>query len=276
MLTFANRFSADDDCYRFLSEIKWPDGEFVCAKCGNTTYHKGRSPYSRRCNRCKYDESVTSGTMFNRLKLPILAAFSIVYKMATTGTGNSSILLAKELGIQQKPCLAFKHKVQQAMGAMQQKRLTGTVAVGIYNIYKARSQYYWHKNKEQYITIGIEMKGKEPGRAFAITVGEDKQTALIPFIEGFVHPSAHLLAIEQRGYKSMMMRKYKNISFFAGITILTKHLENIREWVKEECGHFSNDNLQGFLDEFHFRFNRQRNDWRNFDSLIRIMAKRER
>lgn len=277
MLTFANRFSTDDDCYKFLSEIKWPDGHFKCAKCGNTTYHKGRTPYSRRCNRCKYDESVTAGTMFNKLRFPILTAFNIVYRMVTTATGNSSAVMSEAFGIQQKTCLAFKHKVQQAMGAMQQKRLTGVVALGIYNIYNnANTRYFWNKEGQvQYVAIAVEVNGTKRKRGFAVTVDENQLTALIPVIERYVHPHALLFMKEQRGYKTVMMKRYKKITFSSRIPILHKHLEQIREWMNNECGHFSSGNMQSYLDEFHFHFNRHRNDNRNFDSLIRIMAKRK-
>ena len=152
MLTFVKHLKTDEDCYKLLSKIKWPGRQFICAKCGNTTYHKGRSLYSRRCNRCKYDESVTAGTMFNKLKFPILTAFKIVYRMATTDTGNSSKALAEEFGIQKNTCLAFKHKIQQAMGAMQQERLTGDVQMCVGNVRKRSSQIpFWEPDPVVYI-----------------------------------------------------------------------------------------------------------------------------
>lgn len=275
MLTFANQFLTDDDCYKFLSEIKWPDGHFVCTKCGNTTYHKGRGPFSRRCNRCKYDESVTAGTMFNKLRFPILTAFNIVFRMVVMGAGNSSAVIGETFAIQQKTCLAFKHKVQQAMGAMRQKRLTGVVALGIYNIYDAHTRNYWNKEtKVQYVALAVEVRGTKRRRGFAVTVDDNQLTTLIPVIERYVFPNARLFMKEQYGYKTVMMRKYKNISFSSRVPILYEHLEQIREWINKECGHFSKDNLQSYLDEFNFHFNRQQNNMRNFYSLIRIMAKR--
>ena len=276
MSIFVNRFKTDEDCYKFLSEIKWPDGRFVCAKCGNTTYHKGRSPYSRRCNQCKYDESVTAGTMFNKLKFPILIAFKIVFSMVAMDKGNSSVELAETHGIQRKTCQTFKRKVQQAMGSMQQKRLTGTVEIGIVNIAKHRAQdSWWVKDPERYIAIAVEVGDGQSGRAFAVVVNENKQTELIPVIERYVHPDAKILTTERYGYKTAMKKRFKNLSFieWEEYTLLYEHFHAVQDWIGKEYGHYTSSYLQGFLDEFHFRYNRRHNYWRYFECLIREMAK---
>lgn len=132
--TFVMLFCSDDDCYKYLASLKWQEDKFVCKKCGNTTYHKGRSPYSRRCNKCKYDESVTAGTMFEKLKFPILIAFNIIYSMVTTSKGNKSVEFAKKFHIQQRTCWTFMKKVREAMGRMQPNQLKGDVGVGLFNL----------------------------------------------------------------------------------------------------------------------------------------------
>ena len=76
-IRFYNRFKTDEDCYQYLAAIKWLDDRYVCKRCGTTNYCKGKKPYSRRCTRCKHDESVTAGTMFDKLKFPLLSAFQV-------------------------------------------------------------------------------------------------------------------------------------------------------------------------------------------------------
>lgn len=128
-IKFYNRFKSDEDCLKYLSEIKWPDEAFVCARCGNATYHKGRTPYSRRCNKCKHDESVTAGTMLDRMKLAPLFAFHIAFKIATKKKGMSSLELAEEYELRQKTVWEFKWKLQQAMKSSGKYPLTGNVHV---------------------------------------------------------------------------------------------------------------------------------------------------
>lgn len=89
-IKFYNRFQSDEDCYKYLANIKWQDG-YVCKKCGNTHFIKGEKPYSRRCSKCKYDESPTGGTMFDKLKFSLLIAFHIAFKKSTKKKGISSL-----------------------------------------------------------------------------------------------------------------------------------------------------------------------------------------
>lgn len=76
-ITFNNSFKEDSDCYEYLSLVKWEAG-FVCRKCNNDKYYKGEKPFSRRCLKCKYDESPTVNTGGSILKiLKISAGLSI-------------------------------------------------------------------------------------------------------------------------------------------------------------------------------------------------------
>lgn len=74
-ITFNKRFKEDADCYEYLSLIKWENG-FVCRKCNCDKHYNGKKLFSKRCLRCKYNESPTTNTMFEKLKFPILIAFS--------------------------------------------------------------------------------------------------------------------------------------------------------------------------------------------------------
>jgi hypothetical protein len=91
-IKFYKRFPDDTSCYQYLSDIKRASG-YVCKKCGHTNHCKGKKPYSRRCTRCKYDESPTSGTLFDKCKFSFHIAFHIVFKLSTKKKGMSSMEL---------------------------------------------------------------------------------------------------------------------------------------------------------------------------------------
>ena len=74
-------FNSDEKCFEFLAELKWSDG-FTCRKCGNTNYCSGKSLYSRRCTKCKTEESATTGTIFHNCKFPISKAIYIAYNVS--------------------------------------------------------------------------------------------------------------------------------------------------------------------------------------------------
>ncbi len=103
-------FESDEKCLQLISSIKWSDG-FVCRKCGNTNYCKGKSAYSRRCTKCKSEESATSETMFHHCKFPISKAFYIAYHVCKEKESISSYEFARRLSLRQMTCWSFKNKI---------------------------------------------------------------------------------------------------------------------------------------------------------------------
>ena len=115
-IEFYKYFQTNEDCYRYLSEIKWSSADdYKCKKCGHFKYGKGKKPFSRRCAKCNYDESPTAGTMFDKLKFPILLAFHICFKISTKKKGMSSLELSEEFGLRQMTVWQFKWKIQQSI-----------------------------------------------------------------------------------------------------------------------------------------------------------------
>jgi two-component system, sensor histidine kinase LadS len=74
----AQLYKDEDSCLGFLARVKWAEG-FVCRKCGHTNFCDGNTPFSRRCTRCKTQESATAHTTFHRCKVPLPYAFQIAW-----------------------------------------------------------------------------------------------------------------------------------------------------------------------------------------------------
>jgi hypothetical protein len=107
-------FSSDDKCLEFLAELKWRDG-FACRKCGNENFCSGKTPYSRRCTKCKTEESSTAGTIFHNCKFPVSKAFYIAYNVCKGKEDLSTYEYARRLSLRQMTCWNFKTKIQQAL-----------------------------------------------------------------------------------------------------------------------------------------------------------------
>jgi hypothetical protein len=107
-------FTSNEKCLEFLSELKWKDG-FVCRKCGNTNFCPGKTPYSRRCTKCKTDESATSGTIFHHCRFDINKAFFIAYNVCKGNEDFSTYEFARKLSLRQMTCWKFKDKLKKAI-----------------------------------------------------------------------------------------------------------------------------------------------------------------
>ncbi len=110
-------FQNDEKCFEFLADLKWSEG-FVCRKCGNTNYCAGKTAYSRRCTRCKTEESATTGTIFHNCKFPVSKAFYIAYNVCKGKEDLSTYEFARRLSLRQMTCWNFKTKIQHALQEM--------------------------------------------------------------------------------------------------------------------------------------------------------------
>jgi hypothetical protein len=111
---FSAMYPDDASCLKFLAEIKWHTG-YACSKCGHTNFSEGRSPYSRRCTKCGYDESVTAYTLLQNTRLPINKAFYMIFLVYSSKGNISSHKLSAILHIRQSTCWAYSSKVKKAM-----------------------------------------------------------------------------------------------------------------------------------------------------------------
>ena len=129
---FRKIFPDELTCHRFLEKIKWDNG-YHCTKCGHGKYAKGQTKFSRRCTKCRYDESVTSNTVFHRIKFPLEKAFYILY--VTNNRQNDYTLdqLSQMLDLRRNTIWSFKKKIEEIYSNERDKSST----VLIHNLFSA-------------------------------------------------------------------------------------------------------------------------------------------
>ncbi|MDD3742177.1 MAG: hypothetical protein PHX54_00970 [Lentimicrobiaceae bacterium] len=110
---FQSQFSDAETCLEWIAGVKWPDG-YSCRKCGNTNYCKGKSPYSRRCTRCKSDESATAHTVFHHCRIPLPEAFKMAW-MVCHNPEVSTYEIARIMDVRQMTCWNFKKRIMQCL-----------------------------------------------------------------------------------------------------------------------------------------------------------------
>ena len=117
----AEELSRDaDKALKFIADIKLESG-FECRKCGHTNYCEGKTPSSRRCTRCKKEESATAHTIFHNIKFPINKAFFIAYNVCVLNNEFSSYNYSDQLGLNQMTCWKFRKRIQNCMLKIENK-----------------------------------------------------------------------------------------------------------------------------------------------------------
>ena len=85
----------------YLESRLWPEGP-KCPVCGLGERITTRKGGYYRCNQCKEDFTVRTGTIFERSHIPLHKWLYGMYLLVTARKGVSSLQLSKEIGITQK------------------------------------------------------------------------------------------------------------------------------------------------------------------------------
>ena len=276
-ITFHQRFKTEADCLEYLSLLKW-ENHYSCKRCENDSYCSGKKPFNKRCTKCRYDESPTAGTMFDKVKFPLLIAFHIVFKIATKKKGMSSMELSREFELRQPTCWAFKWKIQQAMQSSKTNDLTGQVQVDKFFIGGPEEQKRGRsKVKKRLVVIALEKAKRGVGRAHAQIVEHASAKEFTPFFNDYISKDANVVTNEWTGY-SPLKKQYPNLRQTwsdEGVNFpeLHIHIMNLKRWLKGIHHHCSKERLQGYLDEYHYRYNRRNDMASTFHLLIKKMMK---
>lgn len=271
-IKFHNRFRDDKDCLEYISEIKW-EGGYTCKRCNNDKYCSGKKLYNRRCTKCCYDESPTTGTNFEKLKFSIHIAFHIAFKISTKKKGMSSLELSSEFELRQKTCWAFKSKLQKAMASSLTPAMVGTIHldtffIGGSEIDNSRSG----RQLKKLIVIAIEILNKGVGRVCAEVIEQPSSKELGAFLNKYVSNEAVISTGTGKGFPPLK-KEFANLKQVAAteknnFKELKLHIKNCKGWLNGIHHHCSKERLQDYLNEYHFRYNRRSEMDTIFDKLI--------
>jgi transposase-like protein len=115
LISFQKEFPDDESCLQHLALQKWRNG-FICPRCG----HKAAWTLPERglfdCKKCRYQSSVTAGTIFHKTRVPLLKWYWLIYHMAMDKVGVSVAEMQRILGIgQYRTAWLMAHKIRKAM-----------------------------------------------------------------------------------------------------------------------------------------------------------------
>jgi transposase-like protein len=111
----------------YLESRLWPHGP-RCPVCGLGERITPRKGGYYRCNQCKVDFTVRTGTIFERSHVPLHKWIYAMYLVVISRKGISSMQLAKEIGVTQKTAWFILGRLREACGDKFEK-LSGIVEI---------------------------------------------------------------------------------------------------------------------------------------------------
>ncbi len=268
LVDFEKRFSTEEACRRYLSEIRWPSG-FRCPRCAFEAAWTSRRELMR-CQKCDFQVSVTSGTIFHRSRLPLTAWFRAIWWVLNQKSGVSALGLQRLLGLgSYRTAWMWLHKLRRAMVRPGRDALDGTVEVdetfvGGVDAGGGRR----HLGNKALVVIAAQADGKGIGRIRLRQVGDASAETLTPFVKDVVAPGSTVVTDGFSSYPALKDVGFKHkprvvsTSTKTASTLLPRvHrvASLLKRWLLgTHQGAVSREHLAFYLDEFTFRFNRRR------------------
>lgn len=271
--SFNNRFGTKNDCYAYLASLKWSEG-YQCRRCKASKFIKGKQPFSRRCSKCGYDESTTAFTIFHKLKFDIDKAFGMLYEIATSKKGASSVWLAERFGVQQNTAWLFRQKIQIAMKSSEKYPLDGNVHVDEFEIGTPQKdqQGRSHSHNKVRIVLAVEEREGKSGRAYAKVIEDFSSASIKPIFLSHIDMEASVLTDGWSSYKAFKSEytNLRQIPSDKGKNFMMLHIQirNFKNWLRGVHSFCDRKYLQRYIDEYFFRFNRRNHRESILDKLI--------
>jgi transposase-like protein len=268
LMELERRFSDEAACRAYLFALRWPEG-FVCPHCGgDAAWPMVRGLWL--CGACRAQVSVTAGTVFQDSKLPLTVWFRAIWQVTSQKNGMSALGLQRVLGLgSYKTAWAMLHKLRRAMVRPGRERLRGVVEV---------DETYWGGEEEgvrgrqtvakALIAVAAEAapgRGKAIGRIRLRRIPDTNRTTLHAFIAQAIEPGSTVVTDGLNAYRDLQgyvhdrqVQQRQPVDAEHLLPRVHRVTSLLKRWLLgTHQGAIAHEHLDGYLDEFTFRFNRR-------------------
>ena len=277
---FEQRFATESACRAYLARLRWPTG-FCCPQC-KTNGSWTTTRCLMMCRGCGYQASVTAGTIFHRTRLPLQALFRAIWLLTDQKHKLSALGLQRLLGLgSYRTAWLWLQKLRRAMVRPVWDRLGGQVEIDKTYIGSGESGGgRRHLGNKILVAIAAQIDGKGIGRIHLRRIPTASTSPLVAFVKDAVKPGSVVITDGWEAYAGLTEEGFKhrprviNASDKPASALLPRvHRVTslFTRWlIGTHQGALSREQLDSYLDEFMFRFNRRtsRYRWKLFSRLV--------
>jgi len=278
-------YGTEDRCRELLKRLRWPEG-VTCPRCKSKTISRLFTQSKFECSDCRYQFSVTSGTIFHDSHLPLTQWFLATHLLCEAKKGISACQIQRTLGIGgYKTAWFLCHRIRAAMVESQKQMLDGTVEfdetyVGGKNVGKGRVCRV--DNKE--VVFGIR---KRNGDLRFFHSKDAKSGTLAKYIRENISEDVDVIFTDDAPKYPFALRKagkhgkrHETVAHskkeYARGDVHTNYIESafslLKRGITGTWHHISAKHLAAYLEEMEFRFNRRKNSDLFLDTLRHMVT----
>ena len=297
LMEFQRDFPDDAACLDWLWRTRYSlDGEHAhCPKCDRERVFKKYAMCNRNtswtCNGCGHHLHPTAGTIFHKSSTSLELWFYAMYIMTSTRCGISAKQLEREIGVTYKTAWRMFHLIRNELMTQDDDNLAGEVEmdetyVGGKSRAKDRAAWAASRNPRSAARKWADQK-KTPvfgmvergGKVAAFVVPSTQGLTLGEHVEARVLPEAVIFTDEAPAYVGIAKRgkyEHKRIHHKARVyvdgDVHTNTIEGfwalVKNGIRGSHHSVSAKYLQGYLNEYAWRYNRRDDKRAMFWSLL--------
>jgi transposase-like protein len=275
------RFSDDQKCRNYLEGLRWKHG-VRCPKCNSDRISSILKRDQFDCDSCRYQFSVTAGTIFHDTHLPLTKWFLATFLICQSRKGMSANQLKRMLRINYRTAWYLCHRIRHAMIEVKQPKLDGVVEMdetyvgGKQKGIGSRGPYGSHKE----IVIGIRKRG---GDLRFFHAGDTRSVTLNKYIRENIDEDVEVIVTDEHpAYPTAMGHlrdKHHTVNHskkeYARGDIHTNTVESafslLKRGIVGTWHRISAKHLAAYLDEMTWRFNNRDNPFLFRDTMIKLI-----
>jgi len=287
---FQRQFADEAACRAYLETCRWPDG-FRCPRCGHDRAFPLRDWQRRECAKCRYQVSLTAGTVFHGTKTPLTLWFWAAYLMTTDKRGIAALLLQRQLAIRRyETAWLVLHKLRRAMVNAAREPLHGDVEIDDTWIGGPqpglRGSRQLKGRKAAIVLVAVERRGTISGRVRMAVIPDFKQTTMVDFVKRQVAPGSTVYTDGLKGFGDLRAASVRHVprtqplrsalrkGVPSVVPLADRAIGNLQQWLIGTYHGVGRHHLQVYLDEFVFRHNRRKTPMAAFQTLLGLGTRR--
>lgn len=257
---FLSFFKDEETCRKYFEQTRFANGDY-CPHCKHDKIMRFSDGKRYRCDKCKKDFTIKTGTLFGESKIPMQKWFIAIYLLTTRKKGISSIELSEQVGVSQKTAWFMDHRIRESLKQGKGK-LGGIVEVD--ETYLGGKHRRSQGFKKKTPVFGMTERG---GKVKAYHVPSRETHIILGQLRKHVKNDAHLMSDEAQVYKKLLKLGYQRSAVKHGKGTYVRgnvHTNSIESfWALFKRNYhgtyhsMSAKHVQRYIDEVAYRFNQR-------------------